>query len=451
MAIRLHLQFPEAVYHVMFCGNGLLRSSRSTHNLTSTRAYDVLGRQVSARTNANGSVSRYFHSSGGKLLREEHPPGTDDVSYDYDAHGNQIVAESADFRYDYFYDSQKLRRDAEHVINGGMASSILRRYDSTGRDAGFTAYIGASATQDVHKAYDSLGRLESISAIVGSAAPIAVTNHYDGSRHVGYSVHAGNCIVIREVVYGQNRDVIESVINSVVTNGVTNIVSRYDYVYDAARRRTRRVDAFASAVTTNSFGYDSRSQLVSAMFGPTHYGYWMTPYGNRTYSSGPSATSYTPNGLNQYDAVNGTAPVYDADGNLLSIPGRMAMGYDAKNQLTYVSNATWRVWNTYDHLGRRIKKRTQTPGAYGSTYTYTYLYDGWNMIAETINTAAPRHYLWGLDLSGTEQGAGGVGGLLGFTLGTTWFIPLYDANGNVTGYVSANTGKPAKQFEYEPK
>ena len=45
--------------------------------------------------------------------------------------------------------------------------------------------------------------------------------------------------------------------------------------------------------------------------------------------------------------------------------------------------------------------------------------------------------------------AGGVGGLLGFTLGTNWFIPLYDANGNVTGYVSANTGKPAKQFEYD--
>ncbi len=48
--------------------------------------------QLAARTNANGSVSRYFHSPGGKLLREEHPSGTDDVSYEYDAHGNQIVA-----------------------------------------------------------------------------------------------------------------------------------------------------------------------------------------------------------------------------------------------------------------------------------------------------------------------------------------------------------------------
>ena len=129
--------------------------------------------------------------------------------------------------------------------------------------------------------------------------------------------------------------------------------------------------------------------------------------------------------------------------------GRMTMAYDAKNQMTYVSNATWRVWNTYDHIGRRIQKRTQYPGAYGSAYEYKYLYDGWNMIAETINTAAPRHYLWGLDLSGVEQGAGGVGGLLGFTLGTNWFIPLYDATGNITGYVNASLGRPVINYEFD--
>lgn len=129
--------------------------------------------------------------------------------------------------------------------------------------------------------------------------------------------------------------------------------------------------------------------------------------------------------------------------------GRMTMAYDAKNQMTCVSNATWRVWNTYDHIGRRIQKRTQYPGAYGSTYEYKYLYDGWNMIAETINTAAPRHYLWGLDLSGVEQGAGGVGGLLGFTLGTNWFIPLYDATGNITGYVNASLGRPVINYEFD--
>ena len=118
---------------------------------------------------------------------------------------------------------------------------------------------------------------------------------------------------------------------------------------------------------------------------------------------------------------------------------------NAKNQMTFCSNAAYRVWNTYDHLGRRIGKTVSGEASYDSRY----LYDGWNMIAEIFSSGTARHYLWGLDLSGTEQGAGGVGGLLGFTLGTTWFIPLYDANGNITGYVSSSVGQVTKQFEYD--
>ena len=43
----------------------------------------------------------------------------------------------------------------------------------------------------------------------------------------------------------------------------------------------------------------------------------------------------------------------------------------------------------------------------------TLLYDGWNRIAEYGGTTGATHlatYLWGLDLSGSPQGAGGVGG-----------------------------------------
>ncbi|MDI9382261.1 MAG: hypothetical protein QM845_15530, partial [Verrucomicrobiota bacterium] len=43
------------------------------------------------------------------------------------------------------------------------------------------------------------------------------------------------------------------------------------------------------------------------------------------------------------------------------------------------------------------------------------LYEGWNVVAEldaNATNARLRTYVWGLDLSGTRQGAGGVGGLL---------------------------------------
>lgn len=268
-----------------------------------------------------------------------HPDGTDDVSYEYDAHGNQTVAESADFRYNILYDHVKFRREREDIIIGNTTNSIERHYDASGRDAGYTANIGTgtayAAVQNVSKTRDPLGRLESISATVTGGSPIAVTNHYDGSRHIGYSVHAGNCVVIREIVYGQNRDVIESVINSVVTNGVTNVVSRYDYAYDAARRRTRRGDTALPTASTNLFTYNPRSELTTASMSGGEYLYGYDSQGNRLFSTNNAAgATYTPNGLNQYTSVDGTTPVYDADGNLLSIPGRMAMGYDAKNQLT---------------------------------------------------------------------------------------------------------------------
>ena len=62
---------------------------------------------------------------------------------------------------------------------------------------------------------------------------------------------------------------------------------------------------------------------------------------NRLLSTNESGSVvYAPNALNQYAAVDDVEPVYDLEGNLLSIPGRMVMAYDVKNQLVYVSNAT---------------------------------------------------------------------------------------------------------------
>ena len=52
------------------------------------------------------------------------------------------------------------------------------------------------------------------------------------------------------------------------------------------------------------------------------------------------------------------------------------------------------------------------------------------------------------DLSGTLDGAGGVGGLLATEVGGVWYFPLYDNNGNVTDYVS-ETGEVVASYEYD--
>ena len=61
-------------------------------------------------------------------------------------------------------------------------------------------------------------------------------------------------------------------------------------------------------------------------------------------------------------------------------------------------------------------------------------------------------YLWGLDLSGSEQGAGGVGGLLAVTdhVNDSTSYALSDGNGNVTGYVDSQSGGLVYSVEYSP-
>ncbi|MDD4406072.1 MAG: RHS repeat-associated core domain-containing protein [Parabacteroides sp.] len=110
----------------------------------------------------------------------------------------------------------------------------------------------------------------------------------------------------------------------------------------------------------------------------------------------------------------------------------------------------------YDYQGRRIAKKVwnNTAGT-GTPATYLkYLYDGWNLIAElngNSGNALVRAYTWGLDASGSMQGAGGVGGLLMVNAGSGGVhFPAYDLNGNVMGLVNATNGIISAKYEYGP-
>ena len=67
-----------------------------------------------------------------------------------------------------------------------------------------------------------------------------------------------------------------------------------------------------------------------------------------------------------------------------------------------------------------------------------------------------RSYVWGLDLSGSLGGAGGVGGLVWVTLHTAsgaaagTHFATYDGNGNVVALVSAASGTETARYEYGP-
>ena len=89
----------------------------------------------------------------------------------------------------------------------------------------------------------------------------------------------------------------------------------------------------------------------------------------------------------------------------------------------------------------------------GTIETHTFVWDGNNIVLEKVafadGTTRMCEYFWGMDKSGTEQGAGGVGGLLAVSVDGVFYIPCYDHNGNIVLYVS-ESGSIAAQYTYDP-
>ncbi len=273
--------------------------------------------------------------------------------------------------------------------------------------------------------------------------------------------------------------------------GATSI-SKYDYAVNAVNQRdgvATSGSAFASASSV-AWGYDALGQVVAAddaSGNDNDFGFEYDRMGNRkkssrgttavqassgvmraTYRSSWNASSpQGGNNLNQYGRLDfyGAATIlnntYDDDGN--QIEGRFpttpststqagnTRAWDGENQLisATVNSGTPTVY-TYDAYHRRVAKRTSA-----TDVTYT-VYDAWNPVAEYTRPASTfllqTSYTWGKDLSGSMQGAGGVGGLLAvqkFTGTTGTYLPTYDGNGNVSEYLST-TGAIVAHFEYGP-
>ena len=107
----------------------------------------------------------------------------------------------------------------------------------------------------------------------------------------------------------------------------------------------------------------------------------------------------------------------------------------------------------YDYLGRRISKAVFNWNGSGfgpnPVRQTTFVYDGWNLVTELKpNNSLLRSYVWGSDLSGSMQGAGGVGGLLIQNVNGTNCFPAYDGNGNVMALVNAADGTVAANYDY---
>jgi len=158
---------------------------------------------------------------------------------------------------------------------------------------------------------------------------------------------------------------------------------------------------------------------------------------------------------------------YDLNGNLLT-DGTRSFSYDDENELSsvWVTNV-WRSDFAYDGLMRRRIRREYLwqSGTWTLQSEIHYVYDGNLVVQERWFGASSAGliaqdtitYTRGSDLSGTLQGAGGIGGLLARTdngqltgeLSSAHAYYHCDGNGNVTALVDTN-GVILARYTYDP-
>jgi len=214
------------------------------------------------------------------------------------------------------------------------------------------------------------------------------------------------------------------------------------YGYDPARQIESASIPLSSGTRTNAYQYDAAANRSS-----TTRGGGLHP---------PSQTTYLVNSVNQYTSIDGFGPSHDANGNLLTgqVPGSAGLQpasftWNIHNELVTATAANGdSAQYQYDALGRKVRSTTTISNIQSQI---SFLYNGWNVELEYENGAYARRMTWGLDLSQTLQGAGGVGGLImteelpsGGGAPIPHF-PTYDGNGNITAWVNASGTVTARQ------
>jgi RHS repeat-associated protein len=321
-------------------------------------------------------------------------------------------------------------------------------------------------------AYDSTKRLTNVTSPAGAFGYL-----YDATLFT----HHPERITLPNTSYITNIfDADARLTATYLENSGNSVLDSYVYVYDPANQRTNltRVDS------TVAYKYDPIGQLKvadSSVAGEDRgYSYdsawnlnWLTNNG--------SASQFIVDNKNQL--TNAPSPVsnqaYDSNGNLIashdSAGFQWGYYYDDENRLTMLlrTNGTdiTRSDFIYDGLGRLRERLEYVPDSGGAgagafsippigNWVFSsgaiYIYDGWRVIQERDTNNTPTvSYTRGNDLSGSMEGAGGIGGLLarsdGYSSGN-WTIHNYyfaDGNGNIT-YMLNSSQSMVASYRYDP-
>jgi len=351
-------------------------------------------------------VTNYLYSMDGQLIRVVDPFET---RYRYDAQGNKVW-----------------ERDPNGKVKSWEYDGFGRMISSTDLGGNKTSYTYNLAGQ-LTRQTSSLGQRQSF--------------FYDEAGHLAKIIDTGTPSKFLGDVVGVNR------------------ITEYGYDLDG-RRVVERTVINGRVHQDNLVTFDALGRIARVNDPDYEVTYSYDGVGNRTsfetLSTAPTAleqgkTTYTVNGVNQYTAMVGVradAPQYDQNGNTTSLRGMM-LKYDDEDRLVEAYDGVQTVRYIYDGLGRRVEKLQVTAG--GQVTGEQYAYDGWRIVQDVIGDTELRSYLRGLDVSGSSEGAAGIGGLLATESpsGSGWTIAsyFYDGAGNVSELVS-DEGAVQARYSY---
>ncbi|WP_346189594.1 RHS repeat-associated core domain-containing protein [Rubritalea halochordaticola] len=424
--------------------------------------YTAAGRLLT-RTWERGITTTYSYENGMLASTVYSDTTTPGVTYAYDSFGRVVTVTQSNGTtenvHSYVYDTDTdgtdpdtndmlLKQEIVSYANASHVRTIDRHYDSLYRPIGYELKSTTATETASSYGYDNAGRLHQ----VGASYPLPTSPEFT------YSYLAESGGMVQGVTgpahsvtntYESARNILTQKLNKDKASTPAT-VSHFTYLVNEIGQResqTTAGTAFSSSFV-RSFGYDAKGQVVSDNHDTNNTfdrAYAFDGIGNRTSATEDTTTvNYTANSKNQYSAVGTTSQTYDADGNLTN-DGTYKYIYDAENRLiktTDQSDVTV-TWYKYDYLSRRW---TYDDG----TISHRYVYDGWNPIAVYSNSLLLKTYTWGKDLSGSMQGAGGVGGLLAVKENSSGnsYYPTYNGNGNVSEYLDSS-GAVVAHYEYD--
>ena len=399
----------------------------------SQSAYSYAGDgAVLQEVNPSGSWTRSAYDASRRLVGVTSSDGKGDAAFGYDEFGRMSSASNAVAAYAY-------ARNADGVATGETATvgtnvfAYARAVDEFGRVCG----RGVPGVRWQTISYDGRGRVASLSNDVASI----VYSYYEDGKDEGWvTTLSGGAVVRRQVVRDAfRRDIVVAVTNFV--NGVA--VEGFDYSRDASGRIVGCND---SAFAHDSLGRTVAAEICEGGSPAASFAYAYDNAGNFvSLAHGTNVYACTANALNQCVSFGGETVVTDADGCVAEFDGKF-FGYDSALRLDSVSTTNEELAAfAYDAFGRRVARTS------GESTSF-YFYDGWNLVRE-LRTAGGENvgvdeYFWGRDVSSTLDGAGGVGGLVCLVHDGAAYVPLYDANGNITAYVGAS-GSLVARYTYD--